>query len=138
MNIIKTPISIINASLFGLRNVNGFSFGVVEPIHSLYIGQHGEAPEAHQGEEQGDQEPDPQSDAHQFPAFPSGPELTITTHLENLQLDVREGQPEFEVFIGGTGFLGHEHAGVSATEGGADGGGNGISAAALNLKKAQN
>ena len=55
--------------------MDGLAFGIVEPVHGVDGGKHSESPVADGGEEQGDDDPDPQSDAEDLSAVPARTEF---------------------------------------------------------------
>lgn len=68
-----------------------FALGIIESVHGVDAGQHGEAPEADQREEQGGDDADEESDRHHVLAVPGRAEVVLD--VEGLELDVRESDP---------------------------------------------
>ena len=99
--------------LLRLRNMNRLSLGVIEAIHGLNVGQHGEAPEADEGKEQGNDETDPDADGKDGTALPRGAELSLL-QVEHLHLHLGEG--EGDRVLGVVLVLGREDARLHAVK----------------------
>ena len=77
-----------------MRNVDLFALGVIESVHGVDAGQHGEAPEAHEGEEERCDEADQQSNRHHVAAVPVGSEVVLDA--EDLQLNLGQSDANSE------------------------------------------
>lgn len=69
-----------------MRDVDLLALGVIKSIHGVDAGQHGEAPEAHEGEEEGEDDAEEKTDRHQVLAVPRRTEVVL--QVKGLQLDV--------------------------------------------------
>ena len=75
-------------------NVDLFALGVIESVHGVDAGQHGEAPEADEREEERCDEPDQESNRHHVAAVPVGSEVVLDA--ENLQLNLWQSDANSE------------------------------------------
>ena len=101
--------------------MDGLALGVVEPVHRLDAGEHGEAPVADEGEAQGDQQSHPNANGEDRAALPGRAELGLG-QVEHLQLHAWEGEAHLVLGVALVRLERGEHAGLVAVESQADGG----------------
>ncbi len=84
------------------------------PVHCLDVGQHSESPVAHEGKEDGNEEPDPHANGQHLSAVPASSECVLV-EVEHLGLHSRESNADGVLLI--LDVVWRKHPGIVAAEG---------------------